>query len=533
MYATRPLSAVLQRQQTRIFLGIVLGALILRLALFIGYQGADDRTYIAYARLYAMGGSIAAARLLDPWIGRTGGWLPMALFMKAFGGAEWVLCLYSLLCSLGGIVLAYLLGSKLFSPRHGLLAALLLALLPLDIIYASRAFADEAVGFWCACVLTIYLIAERQCAVRPYFFAGLVAGVAYLTKETSVFLGVPLVLLMWHRRKLEWRKVGLLAAGFLVAFGFELVFWSATTGDPLYRWHATLGSRDQIVIGKTYSSWIDWIPGPLPTEVFRTKNSVFEAILMFATNEEFGFFYYLVWPIAIWCLWRRKREADPLARFLIPMALVLLFFPFHFPRYTLNRDPRYYTTLSVPAVVLLAWWTLRLKPWSRRAIVGGLILTWIPCLYVGRSGSEMGAQRRLLDFVRSHPSERIWLSSRHASDLIVLSHFDPALKLSITWLPATAPVEESMKRSSAITAMRPDLPVADTVADIRDGFVALPQALDPMPAGWRQETQLTDDPGKLTRLIVRILLACRVPETLVEKVVPSHGASMFVYWTGT
>jgi 4-amino-4-deoxy-L-arabinose transferase-like glycosyltransferase len=102
--------------------------------------------------------------------------------MKIFGGAEWVLSLYSLLCSLGGVVLAFLLGTKIWTARHGLLAALLLALLPLDVSYATP---------------------------RPYLshiFAGLAVGMAYLAKETGVIMGVPIPLLFLYRRRFDCRR---------------------------------------------------------------------------------------------------------------------------------------------------------------------------------------------------------------------------------------------------------------------------------------------------------------------------------------
>src|SRR5215470_8066934 len=127
---------------------IVAFALLVRVALFIGYQGFDDRTYISYAWLFAQGGSIVDAKLLDHWAGRVGAWGPIAVAIKLFGVMEWALCLPSLVASLLTFVVLFVLGRLLFGARVALWSAALLTVLPLDVFYATRAYADEALGLF-------------------------------------------------------------------------------------------------------------------------------------------------------------------------------------------------------------------------------------------------------------------------------------------------------------------------------------------------------------------------------------------------
>ena len=168
----------IEKRWPAVLFAILAVALLVRLLLYVGYQGADDRNYVAYAVNFASGGDIAAKQLADPWIARIGAWMPMGMLIMVFGLQEWVLTLYSLACSLAGIGLATLALRLLFDTRLALTTAALLAVYPNDVLYATRAFGDEAVGFWCALAFFPYLVAERHPSWRLFLLPGLVLGVA-------------------------------------------------------------------------------------------------------------------------------------------------------------------------------------------------------------------------------------------------------------------------------------------------------------------------------------------------------------------
>jgi hypothetical protein len=67
-----------QVQITKAFVLIALLALAIRLTFFIGYQGRDDRNYLAYAHHVASGQTIASLDVQTQWVGRVGFWLPLA-----------------------------------------------------------------------------------------------------------------------------------------------------------------------------------------------------------------------------------------------------------------------------------------------------------------------------------------------------------------------------------------------------------------------------------------------------------------------
>ena len=507
-------------------------ALALRLFLYIGYQGADDRNYVAYAVNFAQGGDIIAKQLADPWIARIGAWMPMGLLIMAFGLHEWVLTAYSLACSLAGIALAVLALRQLFDTRLALMTAALLAVYPNDVFYSTRAFGDEAVGFWCAAAFFLYLVAEKRSSWQLSLLTGLALGIAYLTKETALLLGAPIAILWWMKRWPPPRMLAWLAVGFLAVLALELSVWQSLTGDPFYRWKAATGIRDALFPVKEYKSLFDYIPGPLPSEIFRSSNTLVEAALMFMTNEEFGFLFYFVFPISIWAAVRRQAAALPLALLVVCLTLLQLFFPLQFPTYTLNRDPRYYTPISIAALGLLVWWTMRLTPLTRTAVLGFVTLTWIPCLYIGYISSDMSLQREVARFVSQEAGRTVWMTNRMAADAIVLGENAASLPIAVHWIGATPPADSKHLANSPIRAMRPATPAVRGAGDIQDGYVILDgRDKTPLPESWNRVREFRPAAGRPQVIGQTILKALHAPQRFVDLLAPSHSASAVLYRT--
>jgi 4-amino-4-deoxy-L-arabinose transferase-like glycosyltransferase len=510
---------------------ILLAGLGIRVAFFIGYEGFDDRTYVAYAQHFANGGDVVSIGLHDHWIGRIGAWLPLGLLLKTFGGGPWVLAFYSLAASLGGILLIFVLGKTCFDSRHGLMAAALLAVFPLDVLYSTRSFADAPLGFWCLSATALYLLPSNS--QWPCLLAGVSAGIAYLTKETSVLLGIPLAVSILYTRKIEWRKCTPLALGFSSMLVFELLFWGINTGNPLYRWKSALATRDSMIPPKVINSVMDMVWGPMPHEIFRSSNTFLEAILMFATNEEFGFLYYFVLPIAAVYTFKKSGADRTLALVVVSVTPFLLFFPFHFPTYTLDRDPRYYTIISGPALVLFTAWVFRLEKQLRHVILAGLVLTWLPCLLVGYLTSGAWLQRQLVTFIQAHPADRVWMSNRFAADTMILSHA-PHLNLGVHCLDEGAP--KDCAASSPVRALSEGIPIARDAGEAQGGYVVLRDRPGTVvPDGWQFVKQIPAggdadlDSSFITRTVQHMLIWARVPNSTVARLAPWHGEALAIY----
>jgi 4-amino-4-deoxy-L-arabinose transferase-like glycosyltransferase len=202
---------------------------ILWLALALRLAPWGDNRFLEDEALYATWGLQIAAGA-DPMLDEEPVDKPplhaytLALSFLALGQNETAARLPSLLASVASIALVYAVGRALYGdPRVGLLAALLLALSPFDILFASTAFTDP--------LMTAWVLAALWAAVtgRPGT-AGLLAGLAACTKQQGLFF-LPLVgAVSWGRARVpatgkpKPEGAGLARAGWLrFALGFGLI----------------------------------------------------------------------------------------------------------------------------------------------------------------------------------------------------------------------------------------------------------------------------------------------------------------------
>ena len=83
------------------------------------------------------------------------------------GLREAVLIAYPFLLSMASLLLAFLAGRMLFGPRAGVMAAAILAVLPIDVRLASMLMPDLPAAFWAgAGMLVLYWASRPQAASR-------------------------------------------------------------------------------------------------------------------------------------------------------------------------------------------------------------------------------------------------------------------------------------------------------------------------------------------------------------------------------
>jgi 4-amino-4-deoxy-L-arabinose transferase-like glycosyltransferase len=226
-----------------------------RLATARGYWGADDGEYALLANAMASGDYWAFVN--DNYVERFNGpahlpyrfalIAPLALVFRVFGVSEPALIAYPLLISILGVVLAFACGRLFFGPLGGLVAAALVALVPVDIQYATMFLPDGIASFYASlAVLTVLTFgAATHARPRTLFVAGLGAGclfaVSWLAKESVAYL-VPFcaVLIVMgirddFRRTLPlWLGVAVASGGVLLV---EMGYYAVARGDFMLRIH--------------------------------------------------------------------------------------------------------------------------------------------------------------------------------------------------------------------------------------------------------------------------------------------------------
>lgn len=280
------------------------GGLVLGLALFalllvfgwVGFIGSDDVTYArgAYGWLESF-----------PYVGGHGTirypiTIPMALSFRLFGENEVAMVLPSLLYVVAFLVGVWFAVRSVAGPRAALFALGALVTSPLIVVQSTIAGVDVIeMAFLFASVLLFWRCLDRGPEPRLLLASGAFAGLAFLTRETALFV-VPfygLLFLVGHRfarRHYLW-----IAAGFLAVWGLELIYLGIMTGDPLYRFNISLNHDSSI------DRSID-VAGNL------IVHPVIDPLLVLLFNQEVMLLFYLAVPLTFWlCI---SRRVDPRVR---------------------------------------------------------------------------------------------------------------------------------------------------------------------------------------------------------------------------
>ena len=226
----------------RPLLAVLLAAIAVRALGYSGFLGSDEVTYTE-----------AAFKLLngdwrvDPYAGahRYGVNAPVALSAALFGQNEFGAAFWSLFCSVAEVGLVAAFGVRWFGVRVGVLAGLLLAVLPLHAHQAGRLLADAPLALAISASFLFFFEGERSGNSRAYLVAGLAAGWSIWVKQSTVFYLLVFLLypLLFWRFDRRW---GWMVLGFALVVGANLVWFAALTGDPLYMVHAV---RDRLGSG--------------------------------------------------------------------------------------------------------------------------------------------------------------------------------------------------------------------------------------------------------------------------------------------
>lgn len=233
-----------ETRRTWLVLGLILAlAAALRVLSFRGYTSHDASAYAQLAHMMVSGGFEPGMMWYFPVFSvRVGLFAPVALAFRLGGVNEAMLTLYPFLLSMLSVLLAYSAAKAMFGTSAGLVAACLMALLPIDMRFATQLYPDLPAAFWMnAGVLLMYAGARQQAVPRKAAFgalAGLALFASWLCKETVLYLLPFIGLYLFWLVVRERRNVALLSACVVVAgllVGFEGWLYHGEAGDFLFR----------------------------------------------------------------------------------------------------------------------------------------------------------------------------------------------------------------------------------------------------------------------------------------------------------
>lgn len=373
--------------------GTVLLGLLLRGWMFSGYVGGDDSAYITQAYLYYTGAMLPP---VDHWGLRGLLVLLTAASFSLFGINAFAVGFFPMVVSLSGIFVAYGLGRFAGRTETGLMAAFLVAIFPMEVIFGSHLFPYAFLSVLCSACLLAFMVGERSGRPILFLVCGLLLGMAYLARETALFCG--LFFMAWIISERRIKPAWLLAPlGFAIVFAVECAFYAQIAGHPLYRLQtlAGLGGERSDTIGEvTKSAYLSlqwWV----------------EPFIRPIAEQEIGL-YFLVFLVAAVRLALRQRENRWLLLWIVPILAYTVYGTVSPSEYLpLRRLPRYLSPVVLPMLTVIAVFLLNLEGrWLRRAVIGALLLSTVASFLVDVSPIVTDRERRIAEFIDAHPDRR-------------------------------------------------------------------------------------------------------------------------------
>lgn len=383
-----------------VWVGLGLLAVVLIAYSWIGFLGSDDLAYVDTATQWINTPPVVPAH---HWGLRHTLTLPLAAAFATLGEAEWVGSAVSLAYLAALLTIVAVVTRQVTSWTTAQIAVGLSILTPLTLEFASIIGVDLVEAFLVlASFLAFWRAAMRGGDRTLLFVAGVLAGLAFINRETAVALLAWFGVVFLFGFYIPRLRHVIMGAGFLLVIGAEMAYYAVVADTPFLRFEIALGTIDNRAPTDPGTGNITtnrWLGPP--------------ASLLF--NNEFGLLFWLAIPAAILII-RRFSSAEPvgsMARALSGLAIAW----FVVVGYCLDLRalPRYFAVAVFCANIVLAIAVGQIlwPRWRKVAIAATLLFVGSSLLLVDLSNRDpRSAERVLVNVVRAHPQTPIWTDPR-------------------------------------------------------------------------------------------------------------------------
>ena len=428
------------QEPTVLFIVILCIGVLLRLLMFSGYIGGDDIAYIARAAAMSQGDLSAP---VTHWGSRTLIVLLTTLSISVFGVNDFSITFFPFIFSIGSIILSYLIGKQLFDPVTGVFAAFLIAIFPMEVLFASQLFPYAFIGTLSALCFYLFLRGEQRESYILLLFSGAALGVAYLSRITALYCLLFFAFYLLYKRQFFVRYI-YFVIGLLGIILIEITYYYLLTGDPLHRLHILMGVRGEISEAQVESRLgitnlgLKWFIEPFLRPIF---------------EQEIGFIFLLLWPVifyqAFYQASKKNKGVILLLLWIVPLFLYINYgstSPFsYFPH---RRLPRYLSVIIVPAMVLIAWHFRSMKSSRWRNILLSLILVSSTLsLLIDNSPNITNIEKDIAAYIKENPDDNYLISQPLSFGVFYFLGFEEIQRLGIYvspgdgkgWVPRVVP----------------------------------------------------------------------------------------------
>ncbi len=388
---------------------VMLGLAVLAAAVlwwrWVGYQGHDDAYYAWAAVDWAEHGPALGQ---THWALRYPLVLPTAALIRLFGFSVPALAAVDLLAYAAFLLMGYAAARRWFGrTAAALLTAIgvLLPQFPVQATYANPDLLEMALAmgsFWLV-MLAREAGAQKAGTQAGWLMlgAGVLAGLGFLTRETTLLLAPLYGLMVLLRPAMpRWRYL-LIAAGFAAVVGAQMGYFAWAAGDPLYRLRisAVHDHVDRAAQAARATGALD-SEGVLAAGVLLTPLSA----LFF--SQKYGLLFWLALPG--YAMARRATSLDVQARSVLDWAAVGAVVSFLFV--ALNAGilyvvPRYFMVTAAMAAVPVAVAgaaLARARPGTAGLLGAGFAASCLGLLYLENT-EPMFAEQRAAAFIAGQP----------------------------------------------------------------------------------------------------------------------------------
>lgn len=232
--------------------------------------------------------------------------------VSIFGDNAFAVRLPAIICNSLATLFLFLLALEMFNMRTALYAALLHTLVPIYALGGMMAVPDAPMGLawsflaWIGWRVAIrastgtFFGAEDRVTLSTWFMIGLMLGLGFLSKYTTIMVGVSLVLFYFFdsrlRRLLASPGFGLALFIAVIAM-FPVFIWNAKNGWPSFAYH--LSERQGGGGGANFVRWAQfWVSqAGFFTPVIFLLNMSSILITLFRSNEiQWRYLFWLSFP---------------------------------------------------------------------------------------------------------------------------------------------------------------------------------------------------------------------------------------------
>jgi hypothetical protein len=411
-------NGILRKPEFLLFL-IVLFGLIFRVLFFSGIGTSDDLSYSRYSYdILDIGIDPDSVLSLSS---RVGILYVTAFSYELFGVNDFSSVIFILLTSIGNIILAYFFGRLLGNEKVGLMAAFLLSIFPLEVIYSTKLLTDMPSAFFMALGVYLFLYSEKKNKLKiNYFLSGIFIGIGYIIRESVILIVLFFLLYVIYKRGIK-KEYFLVAIGFIIMFIVELISLYILTGNPFFKFTVIPDYLLESYILYDYFGRLNFPQG------------LFHYPYIILTNSLVSSFYIFIFVSILYLIKVKKKETYLMLLWFIPLLLYLSFGSASFTQYLpFVAKARYLTIITIPGVLLLAFFLVEKNHFIKRAVMplalAILLLTSVVSVYLDGS-------RNLLSNLRdSYPTlselgKTIYIDSRSVRALNYISGYENKLDL--------------------------------------------------------------------------------------------------------